>query len=115
MVDDSQPAINVYKMPESVANAHQDIRDKLDKLRYLFEEEDENQRYADKERGVHRPNSSEWDLQGHKIMYQEAMDKRKLHLEQIEKKKQSQGVHGGDPIAFPKSKDLTSPVTPPKH
>ena len=90
------PLSNVYKMPENVQAAHQGIRDKLDKLRHLFEEEDENQKAADKERygGMHRPNSSEWDMQGHKIMYQEAMDKRKRHLEHIEKKKQSQGIHG---------------------
>ena len=75
-------------MPETLSAAHQGIRDKLDKLRHLFEEEDENQKAADKERGrgMNRPNSSEWDLQGHKIMYQEAMDKRKRHLEQMEKK-----------------------------
>ena len=101
--------LNVYKMPESVAAAHQGIRDKLDKLRHLFEEEDENQKAADKERygGMHRPNSSEWDMQGHKIMYQEAMDKRKRHLENIERKKQSQGIHGDQPVQFPNNTDLS--------
>ena len=102
-------------MPATLADAHQGIRDKLDKLRHLFEEEDENQKQADKERGVMRNNSSEWDMQGHKIMYQEAMDKRKRHLDHIEKKKQSHGLHGADPTAFPKAKDLTSPTTAPKH
>ena len=62
-----------------------------------------------------RHKSSDWDMQGHKIMYQEAMDKRKRHLEQIEKKQQSKGIHGGDPTQFPVGKDLTSPVTSPKH
>lgn len=85
---------NIYKMPESVQVAHQGIRDKLDKLRLLFEEEDENQKAADMERYGLQSKSSEWDMQGHRIMYQEAMDKRKRHLENLEKRRESKGVHG---------------------
>ena len=33
-------------------------------------------------------------MQGHRIMYQEAMDKRKRHLENLEKRRQSKGLHG---------------------
>jgi len=65
------------------------IRDKLENLRRLFEDEDEaevedgkrNNRNGNALRSNKNQASSDWDLTSHKIMYQEAMDRRKRIVE----------------------------------
>ena len=53
------------------------IREKLAAMKQLFDDEEELQEQKRQANGgLQRPESSEWDLHNHKIMYEEAMQKR---------------------------------------
>ena len=84
---------------EDLTVAQLAIREKLAQMRQLFEDEEERDR--DKEqKGMSRPESSEWDLHNHKLAYEEAMEKRQKHLELIEARQQSKGLTGETPTDY---------------
>ena len=57
-------------------------------MKNLFEEEDtEIQKERPKQgshTGLHSPDSSQWDLHNHRLMYEEAMQARQHHLDQMD-------------------------------
>jgi len=69
-------------------------------MKKLFDDEDDNvkEKHNSHKQGLSRPESSEWDLHNHKIMYEEALVKRKRHMELVEKRFKSEGLEGEIPI-----------------
>lgn len=62
---------------EDLTQAQMAIREKLAAMKQLFDDEEELQEQKRQANGgLQRPESSEWDLHNHKIMYEEAMQKR---------------------------------------
>ena len=59
-----------------------------------------------------RPESSEWDLHNHKIMYEEAMERRQKHIEMEEARKKSQGLKGETPTKTGEKRKLSEPAGP---
>lgn len=57
-------------------------------MKQLFEDEDDSKK-GGKDQALPRNESSEWDLHNHKLMYEEALEKRKRHLEIVGKRKES--------------------------
>ena len=55
-------------------------------MKKLFEGEDSQRDAAEvpPRVGLARPDSSEWDLHNHRLMYEEAKQKRQDHLDSIE-------------------------------
>lgn len=75
-------------------------------MKQLFEEEEDIPLRGGKDQagnvhGMPRPESSEWDLHNHRIAYEEALDKRKKHLEAVEQQKETKkGGRLESPSAF---------------
>ena len=68
------------------------IREKLAQMRDLFaDEEDRDEKNGDHggQKGLPRPESSEWDLHNHKLLYEETMQKREKRIEIEEARKKS--------------------------
>ena len=68
----SKPAyIGDYQIPQKLNDVRSNIKERLENLRRLFEEEDANARQEELERNGLQgsSNPADWDLEGHKIMY----------------------------------------------
>ena len=59
---------------DNLTSAQVQIRDKLHKMRKLFEDEDDRVTFG--VGGLNRPESSEWDLHNHRLIYEETLLKR---------------------------------------
>ena len=68
-------------------------------MRQLFEDEDARMNAAAKDNkkadDLTRPESSEWDLHNHRLVYEETLRKRQQHLDQVEASKKSKAVADG--------------------
>ena len=95
--------------PETdLTETHQRIRDKLNEMKHLFEEDEEKhllQKNSQAKGGRGRLNGllsqtgnnhpENWnDAHGHKIMYEEAMDRRKNQLKRIQADKKKELAQG---------------------
>ena len=86
---------------EDLTQAQMAIREKLAAMKQLFDdEEDAQEQKRQANGGLVRPESSEWDLHNHKIMYEEAMAKREKHLELVEARQKTGGVRGETPLGY---------------
>ena len=58
-------------------------------MKRLFDDEDNNAKdnlHSRTKGGLSRPESSDWDLHNHKLLYEETLEKRKRHMELVEKR-----------------------------
>ena len=86
-------------MSDELTSAQQAIRDKLNKMKKMFDEEEEIEKAEAKLHvGIPRPESSEWDLHRHKIAYHETVKKRERYIKLEEQKKKTGGVRGESPL-----------------
>ena len=92
----SAPPLISPIVSEALTKAQTDIRERLANMRKLFDDDDEREKEI-QNKNLARLDSSEWDLHNHKLMYEEAMEKREKHLELIEARKQTKGVKGEHP------------------